>query len=362
MANIPHSGGFAGPVGPEDKDPPVAFGTRSPTGNLDASISLDPSVTATFQSGTTTWFGYVASHADNRNQSSPQFLLSTDPIVDGDRGYRMQTINGGSGIGGTGGQARGNLFDVYPQYYEGGVKHQSPGGYQDGILGDHDGRVISVGSRPDSDAVLPADLKMPWVVRDEDGNMGVPNIVVGKIEWDAEDNGEGGFYDVITIVNFAETDELTEAAFDALVELKPELSSRNWPAATTPFDVDNPSNKPDLDQSLFNLISLSGVKFWIDEIRVGTTFGAATGGEDIARSEFILSINQNQPTSKIQLSWPTREGRVYNLRSNPGLTGAPPTWTLVEGGIAPSGTGTNTMEIDPPEDVLFYRVEEVLEP
>ncbi|HUT88549.1 MAG TPA: hypothetical protein VMY37_03580, partial [Thermoguttaceae bacterium] len=54
VANLPTKGGFAGMSGPEDRGLP--YGTDGGTGNLDAHIGIDPSVTATFMSGTTTWF------------------------------------------------------------------------------------------------------------------------------------------------------------------------------------------------------------------------------------------------------------------------------------------------------------------
>ena len=76
--NLPTAGGFVGAAGPEDKQSPALFGTRSPTGNLDANIALDPDVTATFTTGATTWFSYVGCHADNRNQGSPTFMICTD--------------------------------------------------------------------------------------------------------------------------------------------------------------------------------------------------------------------------------------------------------------------------------------------
>ena len=66
--NLATMGGFVGPAGPTDQSTPGVWGMRDPTGNLDANIGLAPSVTATFQSGTTTWFSYVGAHADNRNQ------------------------------------------------------------------------------------------------------------------------------------------------------------------------------------------------------------------------------------------------------------------------------------------------------
>ena len=47
--NLPTSGGLVGSAGPEEQG--VAYGTRKPTGNMDGHIGLDPSVTATFQSG-----------------------------------------------------------------------------------------------------------------------------------------------------------------------------------------------------------------------------------------------------------------------------------------------------------------------
>jgi hypothetical protein len=272
VANLPTSGGFAGPAGPTDQSTPGTWGTRDPTGNLDANIGLDPSVTATFQSGTTTWFSYVGCHADNRNQGSPTFMICTDPTTNGGRGLTMQ--NSGNGIGGVGGPPRYNLFDVYPHYFSGGVHHQTPGGYLGGVLGNHNGIVTAFCSTGTCDGVLGGDATRDWAVRDADGYMGVPNIVVGKIEWDADTGG----YDIISVVSFLETDELTEAAFDAIIADKPLLSSKNWPAAVTPADPLNPSNKPNLDQSQFDLINISSLKFWIDEIRIATTYNEVIGG------------------------------------------------------------------------------------
>jgi hypothetical protein len=259
VANLPTSGGFAGPAGPTDQSTPGTWGTRDPTGNMDAHIGLDPSVTATFKSGTTTWFSYVGAHADNRNQGSPTFMICTDPTVDGARGLNLQ--NSGNGIGGVGGPPRSNLFDVYPHYFSGGVHHQTPGGYLGGVLGGHDGIVTAFCSTATCDGVLGDDATREWVVRDADGYMGVPNIVVGKIEWDADTGGE----DIISVVGFLETDVLSEEAFDALIALKPGLSSRNWTG-----------NKPNLDQSQFDLLNVSGTKFFVDEIRIATTFADVT--------------------------------------------------------------------------------------
>ncbi|NNC88540.1 MAG: hypothetical protein HKN82_08805 [Akkermansiaceae bacterium] len=348
--NLATAGGFVGAAGPEDKDPPVAFGTRSPTGNLDASINILPSVTATFQSGTTTWFSYVGCHADNRNQGSPTFMLCTDPTVNGTRGLTMQ--NSGSGIGGVGGPPRFNLFDVYPHYFSGGLHHQSPGGYQDGVLGDHNGIVTAFCSTGTCNGVLGSDATRSWVVRDSDGFMGVPNIVVGKIEWDAD---VGGF-DVISVVTFLETDDLTEAAFDAIIADKPLLSSRNWPAAGTPDDTTNPSNKPDLDQSQFDIINISNLKFWVDEIRIATEFADVVPEPQTPPPTIRLAIAAaTSPSTGYDLEWDSTSSLVYDLRSSTDLLGPKTSWDLVSGGIAATPP-VNTINVDPADPDLFYVV------
>jgi len=60
---------------------------------------------------------------------------------------------------------------------------------------------------------------------------------------------------------------LSEAAFDALITALPALSSANWA-----------SNKPSLDQSQFDTLNISSLKFYVDEIRVATTFEEVVGG------------------------------------------------------------------------------------
>ncbi len=191
-------------------------------------------------------------------------MISTDPTTNGSRGVGME--NSGNGIGGVGGPPRSNLWDVYPHYFKDGLHNQTPGGYQDGVFGDHTGLVTAFASGSTSNGVLdesgqPRTQTLEWAIRDADDYMGVPNIVVGKIEWDAGTGGE----DIISVVRFLETETLDEAAFDALVLALPPLSSANWA-----------SNKPDLDQSQFDTLNLSGLKFYVDEIRIGTTFGDVT--------------------------------------------------------------------------------------
>ena len=57
---------------------------------------------------------------------------------------------------------------------------------------------------------------------------------------------------------FLETEEITEAAFDAMVVAMPNISSANWDEA----------NKPDIDQSELGTLTMAGIKYFVDEIRV----------------------------------------------------------------------------------------------
>ena len=64
------------------------------------------------------------------------------------------------------------------------------------------------------------------------------------------------------------------------------------------------------------------------------------------------------PATGYNLKWDSQAGRLYNVRSSPDLIGAISTWTLVEGDIPASGTGSNTKNVTPLEPRLFYAVEE----
>jgi hypothetical protein len=340
--NLPTSGGFVGSAGPVEQG--FASGTRRPTGNMDANIGLDPSVTATFQSGTTTWFSYVGAHADNRNAGSPTFMLCTDPTNNGTRGLTMQ--NSGNGIGGVGGPTRFNLHDVYPHYFSDGVHHQSPGGYLSGAFGGHNGIVAAFCSTGTCDGVLdesglPRTQTMAWQISDDNG-FGAPNIVVGKIEWDADSGGE----DIVSVVRFLETEELSEAAFDALVAALPPLSSKNWA-----------SNKPDLDQGQFDVINISSLKFYVDELRIATTFGEATGGNASAKPQLEIA----QVGDDLVISWASQGGMLYNLRSETDPSNREPkNWPIHDGNMDIAATpDINTLTIAlPAEASRFFVIEE----
>ncbi len=357
VENLPTSGGFAGMAGPEDRG--QTFGTDSGTGNLDASIGLDPSVTASFLSGTTTWFSFVSVHAWDRNQGAPQFMICSEPTLGGGRGLTMSAS--GNGIGAGGGPPRFNLQDLYPQFFRDGVNNHTPGGYQNdtgtnnaGTFGMHDGVQLSFGSGNDGTTSgtldengQPRTQTMPWVARNPDGNWGAANIIIGKIEWDADEGGE----DIISMAAFLESDTLDEAAFDAQIGALPALSSRNWE-----------SNKPDLDQSQFDLINFSSLKFFVDEIRIGTDFGDVIGGNvppppPFVITDFVYTPAQGEDPRTVSLTWNSRLNTNYLVYYSTDLI----SWVELDDSATGDGPTTNRIydisSLDATNGALYFRVE-----
>ena len=249
VANLHTTGGYTGLWGADDWDDPDGPNTGEPGRNLDAHIALAPSVTETFESETTTWFSYVAVRAWDRNEELPNLTIGTDPTPDDSRAASL--TNSGSGIGTGGGPPRNNRPHIYPMYFQDGLPHNLFGaipGWQD-----------------DAFTVL-EDGRMDWQELDEEGYFGPVNIVVGRIEWDADTGGE----DIISVVRFLESDELSEDVFEELIDARPNLSSANWEA-----------NKPDLDQSQFDVLNIAGLKFFVDEVRIATTFEEVVPIEDV---------------------------------------------------------------------------------
>jgi hypothetical protein len=243
VANLATTGGYVGLPGPLDLDPPRGEDEDFEIGRHQAGhIALAPSVTATFQTGTTTWFSFVSTRAWDRNEHGAHLIIGTDPDPNEKRGVILD--NDGSGIGGGNGPPSGGRTRIFPQYFSGGFLNTAMG----------------TGGTGFNDLPTPTDT-MPWDEWTPGGDFGPPCIVVGKIQWDADTGGE----DIISLVRFLQEDVLSEAAFDALITAQPGLSSANWE-----------SNKPDLDQSQFDLITFAGTKFFIDEIRIATTFEEVT--------------------------------------------------------------------------------------
>ena len=328
VANLPTSGGYAGLWGADDwnDDDPNA---GEPGRNLDANIGLDPSVTATFQSGATTWFSYVAVRGWDRNEETPNLMLCTDPTPDESRAATLS--DSGNGIGTGGGPPRLNRTHIYPMYYQDGLPYN--------LLGEINGW------RDDSFTV-PEEGRMDWQELDEEEFFGAVNIVVGKVEWDADSEGE----DILTVARFLETEELTEAAFDALIAEQPDLSSANWD-----------ENKPDLDQSEFDTLNIAGLKFFVDEIRIGTTFEDVIGSNAPAAPSFaITGVSYAPGDSMVTLTWTSRPGQTFSIFASTDLMD----WELEvsDGVLAAAGADTTSStfgigDIGANESALYFRVE-----
>ncbi len=107
VANLPTTGGYAG--------------HNSTAGRLNGDIALDPAVTATFTSGSTTWLSYVSVRSFDRNVEQPNLVIGTIAAPTGSRGDNYGGIGtGGSGIGTGGGPNRDNRTSIYPMFYDAG--------------------------------------------------------------------------------------------------------------------------------------------------------------------------------------------------------------------------------------------------
>jgi len=252
--NLPTTGGYTG--------------HGSAGYKLNADIALDPAVTAEFKSGTTTWISHVSVVSFEKNYELPNVMLATDPFPTNSRGEN----NPGSGFGTGGGPNRDNRNEIYPMFYTAGQYNNVQGAI------------------PGNDYAA-----NPLTYVDETGAFAaqtdVVNIVVMKIEWDADDGK-----DIVTVARFLEGEELSEAAFDAMVVAMPNISSANWDAA----------NKPDIDQSQLDTITIAGIKYFVDEIRIGTKFIDAQGfgkpkmNPSPANKSFVMA-------GDVELSWENLE-------------------------------------------------------
>ena len=76
----------------------------------------------------------------------------------------------------------------------------------------------------------------------------------------------------------------------------------------------------------------------------------------------VLTISQvADPGTGFDLSWPSRDGRLYRIRSSATLDSAPITWDVVQEDI-PSDGETTSLTLTPGETRLFYVVEEYTAP
>lgn len=258
---LPTSGGYAGPGGTNTTD------------HMNMWRKLDPSVTSSFVAGTSTWFSFVSVRAYDANPAGIKLALGKGQLLE-DRGNNAT----GEGIGGGGGLGSSvlNSYKVYPQFWDsvtgspgettGTFKNYDVGGIQSAATGGG-AHVVSAPYFPYSDYTLPTgqvaglDSMLLNNVAGVQGN-GAINIVVGKIDWK-----DGTTPDVVSVVNFWDNAPLTESAFNNLITAQPNLSSANWPLASQPV----------LDQSKFDTLSLSGGKWFVDEVRLAKTFNEAVG-------------------------------------------------------------------------------------
>lgn len=244
VTNLPTSGGYFGSIG--------LGGTANTTDHIYAYRSLDPSVTATFTAGSTTWFSFVSARAFNANATGPKFAIGAGRLSTTDRGQSAQGEAIGAG-GGLGSNQGSNTLKVYGQFWDQAVA--GTGTYQ---------TYDATGSNPlNSSSTTPLNTDpaiSPWQAftwaSDSSTSQPIANIVIGKIQWN------DGTPDVITVARFLPTSgTLTEALFDASAL----PSSTTWPV------------QPNLDQSTFNTISFAGARYFADEIRIATTFNEVVG-------------------------------------------------------------------------------------
>lgn len=73
---------------------------------------------------------------------------------------------------------------------------------------------------------------------------------------------------------------------------------------------------------------------------------------------FVLSITVAvEPSTGFNLEWPSKDGKLYRVRSSATLDTAPLTWEIVSEDIASAGE-TTTLNVTPGQAKLFYVVEE----
>ncbi len=234
-SNFVTSGGYMGPVSS------LPGGTSATTDQIAAYRPLAPSVTATFQAGTTTWFSFVSARAFNANPSGPKFAIGASNLNTTNRGFQAfgEAIGGGGGIGGAAGAS--NNSRVYPQFWDETVTGS-------GTFSNYDAGGVQT-STASTSAVHYVSNSFTWAT-DPVTFQPYANITIGKIVW--SNTGP----DVLSLARFLPTDGvLTEAMFNSVA-----YSSAAW------------STQPNLDQSQFDTISFAGGRYFIDEIRLATTF------------------------------------------------------------------------------------------
>jgi lysophospholipase L1-like esterase len=109
----------------------------------------------------------------------------------------------------------------------------------------------------------------------------------------------------------------------------------------------------DVDMTNFDKIRIAGasaVSYTFDEIRLGTSFYAVTGQPEPVPRVIPLFITRNG--ANYDFSWPSQNGKVYDLLSSTSLSTAPATWAVYD----PDGAGGN----DPYDNIIDTAATNVL--
>jgi hypothetical protein len=238
IAKIPISGNFVG----RNADP-------SGADHMEMYRELDPGVTSTFVAGNTTWFSYVSARAYNSLARSPSFAIGSGYL----HSNRGQTANGPAiGVGGiTYGGLPGSDSNSYGSLFYNQIWNQALGTDGNGSANFPSGPPYPTtidGFMVGSAGYWKA--PSPWTGTNPTTPEGV-NITVGKIEW-------GDTTSTISSAVFYEDDTIDEVLFN---------TRSAGTAYTAPLDLTD-----------FKYLSIGGGRFFVDELRIGTSFADVVGG------------------------------------------------------------------------------------
>ncbi|MEM9345934.1 MAG: PEP-CTERM sorting domain-containing protein [Planctomycetota bacterium] len=189
---------------------------------------LASSVTDSFTDGATTWISYIHAASDDANANRATLALSSSTTI--------------ASTGGPGGSSRGRTSDVDAIGFGGAFNDDNVRALTWDIGGAT--QVNQVGGSPIATITS-------------------PQFVIAKIVW--SDSGD----DTVTVARFGEGDTITEAAFDSA------------PQSTASID---------LDQSQLDTLGMAGTRYYVDEIRIATTFEDAVSGVPEPGSLALLGL------------------------------------------------------------------------
>ena len=273
-----------------------------------ASRPLDPSVTATFTLGATTWMSCVQAHNfhNNGNYCGMTFTIGQGVFT----GATTGDISSARGAVVWGGPALGlGLRSIWntaaDKYFIPGVwvNNQGSGNFQENNPTGATG-VRAVPSNPSTS------LTSGWP----------PVICVVKIVW-----GDVSTPTSVTVGIFPDGATLTESAFNSLPNLQTDSAI--------------------VDPSVFTNMSLGGARFNVDELRIGTTFNDVIGVVAAAYGSFWGPTNQGGTGTwdSSTLDWATAPNTLGTLAASPtaALSFGPNSGTVTVNGTVSAAAGLN---------------------